>query len=66
MQVEWVEEQKLVVIFYAKDKGTFKSTAWNREYNPDLTFATSNEDGQPMHMSRKVISDFPKSQHPPY
>ncbi|XP_039295405.1 uncharacterized protein LOC120353926 [Nilaparvata lugens] len=63
--VGWAERSNMSLIFNAKDKGTFKSAAWNREYNPDLCFVTHNKDNQPLQTSRRVLGNFPHSQHRP-
>lgn len=63
--VEWAEENSLSLIFDTKDKRTFRLEAWNREYNPNLCFLTQNTQNQPVHLSRKVLEDFPHSQHHP-
>lgn len=63
--VEWTEEHGIHLLFDAKDRGTFRSAAWKREYNPDLCFVTNDSNGQPLPASRKVMPDFPHSQHRP-
>ncbi|KAI5739368.1 hypothetical protein M8J77_018417 [Diaphorina citri] len=62
---EWSDLNNIHLVFDAKDLGTFKSAAWRRDYNPDLCFVSTNENNQPLHASRKVISQFPRSQHRP-
>lgn len=63
--VKWAEDEHLTLVFDAKDRFTFKSAAWKREYNPDLCFVSTNNRGQPIEVSRKVLPDFPHSQHRP-
>ena len=61
----WAEINNVHLVFDVKDRGTFKSAAWKQEYNPDLCFVTSNNNLLPLATSRRVLSDFPKSQHRP-
>lgn len=61
----WAEEQNTYLIFDTKDRGTFVSAAWRREYNPDLCFVSRDENDRPVATSRSVLSDFPHSQHRP-
>lgn len=63
--MEWADQNNLSLIFDAKDRGTFRSAAWNREYNPDLCFSTQNTQNQPVHICRRVLENFPHSQHRP-
>ncbi|KAI5720173.1 hypothetical protein M8J77_002972 [Diaphorina citri] len=63
--VRWSEAHNHHLIFDAKDHGTFRSAAWRQEYNPDLSFVSSNENNQPLPTSRSVIPIFPRSQHRP-
>lgn len=63
--VRWTEDEHLHLIFDAKDKGTFRSAAWNREYNPDLCFVSMDSNNTPLATTRKVLSEFPHSQHRP-
>lgn len=62
---DWCESNNMFLVFDAKDKGTFHSGRWQRDYNPDLCFVTTNPDYHPIHTSRKVLNDFPHSQHRP-
>lgn len=36
--LEWSEVEKVRLVHDAKQKGTFWSARWNKEYNPDLCF----------------------------
>lgn len=63
--MDWCEDNNLHLVFDAKDKGTFRSAAWGRDSNPDLCFVSSNINGNPLHTTRKVLGDFPHSQHRP-
>ncbi|XP_072392207.1 uncharacterized protein [Diabrotica undecimpunctata] len=63
--VEWAKEHGARLLFDAKDRGTFRSAVWRREYNPDLCFVTIDNKGQPLAASQRVMPDFPHSQHRP-
>lgn len=63
--INWAENHNLHLVFDAKDRGTFKSAAWQREYNPDLCFVSKDNNNLPLATSRKVLPDFPRSQHRP-
>lgn len=62
---EWAESANAYLIFDAKDRKSFYSTRWGRDYNPDLCFVSSDETNRPLNISRKVLEDFPHSQHRP-
>nr|CAI5825299.1 unnamed protein product [Callosobruchus analis] len=62
--VGWAEEKNVEIVFDAKDRNTFRSAAWNTETNPDLCFVSTNNN-KPLPTSRKVLNDFPHSQHRP-
>lgn len=61
----WADRNNLNLIFDAKDRGTFHSARWRRDYNPDLCFVSSNDRNLPLPASRTVLSNFPNSQHRP-
>lgn len=61
----WADSHDLHLIFDAKERNTFRSAAWNTETNPDICFASENALKRPIPMSRKVLDDFPHSQHRP-
>lgn len=63
--VEWSENNNLQLVFNAKDRGSFKSARWKRDYNPDLTFVTRDTNGIPLQTNRCILTDFPNSQHRP-
>lgn len=63
--VEWSEEHSTYLVFDAKDRGTFRSAAWKREYNPDLCFVSTDANKIPLQATRIVLDDFPHSQHRP-
>lgn len=39
---EWAKRENVSLVFDAKDKGTFRSGRWQRDYNPDLCFITKD------------------------
>lgn len=63
--MEWSSLNELKLIYDPKEKGTFHSARWNRDYNPDLCFVSSNEEGIPLMVTRIVLNAFPNSQHRP-
>lgn len=63
--MEWADINLLHLLFDAKDRSTFWSARWSRGYNPDLCFVTSDNNNTPLHSSRRVLQDFPHSQHRP-
>lgn len=64
--VNWSELNNTYLVFAAKDHATFHSAAWKQDYNPDLCFVPVNEaNNRPLPASRKVIFNFPRSQHRP-
>ncbi|KAL4107168.1 hypothetical protein QTP88_017552 [Uroleucon formosanum] len=63
--LEWMDREDASLLFNAKDKGTFRSSRWQKDYNPDLCFVTRDDLRRPLHANRKVLNDFPRSQHRP-
>lgn len=63
--VQWAESSNMHLVFDIKDKGTFHSARWGRDYNPDLIFVSKDQLDQPLHVTRTVLSNFPNSQHRP-
>ncbi|KAL4141349.1 hypothetical protein QTP88_004004 [Uroleucon formosanum] len=63
--LEWMDREDVSLLFDAKDKGTFRSGRWQKDYNPDLCFVTRDELRRPLYANRKVLNDFPRSQHRP-
>ena len=63
--MEWSSQLKLsLVIDLKKQKRSFHSARWDRDYSPDLCWVTSHN-GQPLQTSVHVLDDFPHSQHRP-
>ncbi|KAI8426565.1 hypothetical protein MSG28_005355 [Choristoneura fumiferana] len=61
----WADLCDLHLLFDAKDKGSFRSARWNRDYNPDLTFVSRDHLDQPLPATCTVLGNFPNSQHRP-
>lgn len=62
---EWMEVNHYELIFDIKDRGTFRSGRWQRDYSPDLSFVSRNELSETDIASRYVLDDFVHSQHRP-
>lgn len=39
---KWCENNNLCLLYDSKDKGTFHSARWRRDYNPDLAFVSTD------------------------
>lgn len=57
--VHWSERNNLWLLYDAKDKGTFHSARWLQDYNPDLTFVSSDSEHKPLLSSRTILANFP-------
>lgn len=62
---QWSEYNNLWLVYDAKDKGTFHSARWRRDYNPDLVFVSMDNNQRPLLANRNVLGNFPRSQHRP-
>lgn len=62
--VDWMDMENLKLIYDAKEKGTFFSARWGKEYTPDLSFITQFQNS-PNQILRSVLNNFPHSQHRP-
>jgi hypothetical protein len=60
-----MDREDVSLLFDAKDKGTFRSGIWQKDFNPDLCFETRDELRRPLYANRKVLNDFSRSQHRP-
>ena len=60
----WASISDLQLIHDSKQRDTFHSARWQREYSPDLSWV-SMVAGHPQPASCVVLDDFPKSQHRP-
>lgn len=63
--VAWASNNELHLVHEAKDRGTFHSRVHRRDYNHDLCFVSTDTEGFPLQVTRKVLSSFPNSQHRP-
>lgn len=61
----WAAVKELKLIYDPKERGTFHSARWRRDYNPDLCFTSCNSEGVPVGITRQVLQGFPHSQHRP-
>ena len=62
---QWASENNMHLVFSPKDRVTFFSSRWCREYNPDLLFVSKDDNQVPLPVEREVLRDFPNSQHTP-
>ncbi|XP_047999764.1 uncharacterized protein LOC125236889 [Leguminivora glycinivorella] len=62
---QWAEQNSFHLVFDAKEKGSFRSARWKRDYNPDLTFVSCESSGVPFPITRNILCNFPNSQHRP-
>lgn len=62
---EWMYTHNLELVFSPKDKGTFHSARWRKDYTPDLGLVTRASLNDNTMCTRKVLEDFPSSQHRP-
>ncbi len=62
--MEWAFNSDLTLTHDVKQRGTFYSARWQKDYSPDLSWVTSIVD-YPQPVSQTVLEDFPHSQHRP-
>ena len=62
--MEWSSQLNQSLVIDLKQKRSFHSARWDREYSPELCWVTSHN-GQPLQTSIQVLDDFPHSQHRP-
>ena len=60
--MEWSSQLNLSLVIDLKQKLSFHSARWDRDYSPDLCWVTSYN-GQHIQTSLQVLDDFPHSQH---
>jgi len=60
----WTSCNDYHLIHDSKQRGTFHSARWQRDYSPDLCWI-SMVDGHPKSASCLILNDFPHSQHCP-
>lgn len=64
--LDWMTVNNYQLVYNAKDRGTFRSARWQRDYSPDLCFvSTGPTDEESIPVARMVLDDFPHSQHRP-
>ncbi|XP_042856692.1 uncharacterized protein LOC122243261 [Penaeus japonicus] len=61
----WTQLNNLHPVYNPRDKGTFFSARWNREYTPNLVFVTKEQNQTPLPVKREILNDFLNSQHRP-
>jgi len=61
--IDWIKNYRYHLIFDAKERGTFHSARWSKDYNPDLCISSTTLIGGCPHIKRKVLEKFPHSQH---
>lgn len=61
---DWASINDLSLVHDSKQRGTFHSARWRRDYTPDLCWVSSIN-GCPQPSSIVVLGDFPHSQHRP-
>ena len=62
---EWALNSNYLLLHDAKQRGTFHSARWQRDYSPDLCWISTTV-GRPQPASSVVLGDFPHSQHRHY
>jgi hypothetical protein len=62
---EWLDTMNMELVFSIKDKGTFRSARWLKEYTPDLSIISKPPNDSKQLASRRILCDFPHSQHRP-
>ncbi|KAJ8870533.1 hypothetical protein PR048_029556 [Dryococelus australis] len=48
--------EELKLVYNPKQRGTFNSARWNRDYNPDLCFVSSDDERIPLNVARIVLA----------
>jgi len=61
---EWALNNDYLLLHDAKQRGTFHSARWQRDYSPDLCWISTTV-GRSQVASSVVLGDFPHSQHRP-
>lgn len=51
----WADTNQLHLLYDAKDRGTFHSARWRRDYNPDFCFVSSNGQSQPLRLQDQCL-----------
>jgi hypothetical protein len=61
---EWSSNASLHLLTDLKQRRTFRSARWQKEYSPDLHWVSSHR-GRALQANIEVLDDFPRSQHRP-
>ena len=62
---QWTNDNNLHLLYDPKQKGTFHSARWKKDYSPDTCFVTCDDEHQPLPTTRTIEPQFPNSQHRP-
>lgn len=60
---DWISAEDARLVYNANQPSTFRPARWGQDYNPDLTFISTDGDGASLLVSSRLLSDFPHSQH---
>jgi len=63
--INWITLNIMELIYNAKEKGTFHSARWQKDYSPDLCILTRKSMTDNTTATRTVLDNFPHSQHRP-
>ena len=63
--MNWITLNNMELIYNAKEKGTFHSVRWQKDYSPDLCILTRKSMTDNTTATRTVLDNFPHSQHRP-
>lgn len=61
----WARLNHIQLLYDAKQSGTFKSGRWDSITSPDLCFGTTDSSNMPLKANRRILQEFPRSQHLP-
>ena len=62
---QWANDNSLHLLYDPKQKGTFHSARWKKDYSPDLCLVTCDDEHQPLPTTCTIAPHFPNSQHRP-
>lgn len=58
---EWLTTVSLKLVYSIKDKDTFQSAKWFKEYTPDLSIISKSPTDSRQMISCHILDDFPHS-----
>ena len=61
----WTNYNSFHLLYDPKQKGTFNSARWKKDYPPYLCFVTCDDERRPLPMTCTIEPRFPNSQHRP-